>query len=143
VPESHRTDRLSAAVQKPEQPQEFTQRYTALLNHYDLKGYKTQACSPNENGDVEQRHNRLKRALAQSLMLRGSCDFSSQQEYLVFLRKLFAQLNAGRGDRFQEELKVLRRLPLRRLDSCKRLRVRVGPAVRSGSTTTCTRLTAV
>ena len=31
VPERHRTDRLSAAVQKPDQPEEFTQRYRALL----------------------------------------------------------------------------------------------------------------
>lgn len=128
VPELHRTDRLSAAVQKPEHPEEFTQRYKALLDHYGLRGHKTQAESPNENGDIEQRHHRLKRAVGQSLMLRGSYDFSSCQEYAVFLRKLFAQLNAGRVDRFKEEAKVLRRLPPRRLDSCKRPRVRVGPS---------------
>ena len=128
VPELHRTDQLSAAVQKPDHPEEFTQRYRALVYHYGLLGHKTQPESPNENGDVEQRHHRLKRALAQSLMLRGSGDFSTRQEYAVFLRKLFAQLNAGRMDRFKEESRVLRRLPPRRLDSCKRLRVRVGPS---------------
>jgi hypothetical protein len=128
VPELHRTDQLSAAVQKPDHPEEFTQRYRALVDHYGLQGHKTQPESPNENGDVEQRHHRLKRALAQSLMLRGSGDFSTRQEYAVFLRKLFAQLNAGRADRFKEESRVLRRLPARRLDSCKRLRVRVGPS---------------
>jgi len=128
VPELHRTDQLSAAVQKPDNPEEFTQRYRALLDHYGLLGRKTQAESPNENGDVEQRHSRLKKALAQSLMLRGSGDFSSRQEYAVFLRKLFAQLNAGRMDRFKEESRVLRRLPPSRLDSCKRLWVRVGPS---------------
>jgi len=127
VPELHRTDRLSAAVRKPDQPEEFTQRYRALLDHYGLQGHRTQAESPNENGDVEQRHHRLKRALGQSLLLRGSCDFSTRQEYAVFLGKLFAQLNAGRMDRFKEEARVLRRLPPRRLDSCKRPRVRVGP----------------
>jgi len=128
VPELHRTDQLSAAVQKPDNPEEFTQRYRALLDHYGLLGRKTQAESPNENGDVEQRHSRLKKALAQSLMLRGSGDFSSRQEYGVFLRKLFAQLNAGRMDRFKEESRMLRRLPPSRLDSCKRLWVRVGPS---------------
>jgi hypothetical protein len=128
VPELHRTDRLSAAVRKPDQPEEFTQRYRALLDHYGLQGHRTQAESPNENGDVEQRHHRLKRALGQSLLLRGSCDFSTRQEYAVFLGKLFAQLNAGRMDRFKEEERVLRRLPPRRLDSCKRPRVRVGPS---------------
>ena len=96
VPEWHRTDRLSAAVQKPDHPEEFTQRYRALLDHYGLQGHKTQAESPNENGDVEQRHYRFKKAVEQSLMLRGSCDFASRQDYAVFLDKLFVQLNAGR-----------------------------------------------
>ena len=128
VPERHRTDQLSAAVQKPDHPEEFTQRYRALLDHYGLLGHKTQAESPNENGDVEQRHYRLKKAVEQSLMLRGSCDFASRQDYAGFLGKLFVQLNAGRLDRLKEESKVLRPLPPRRLDSCKKLGVRVGPS---------------
>lgn len=128
VPERHRTDRLTAAVQKPDNPEEFTQRYKALLNHYGLQGHKTQPESPHENGDVEQRHYRLKRAIEQSLMLRGSRDFISRQDYAQFLIKLFSQLNQGRVARFKEELKVLGRLPPRRLESFKRLRVRVGPS---------------
>jgi len=123
VPERHRTDRLSAAVQKPDNAEEFTQRYRALLNHYGLQGQKTQPESPNENGDVEQRHYRFKKAVEQSLMLRGRSDFKSREEYAAFLRKLFAQLNLGRKDRFKEEERVLRRLPSRRLDSCKRLQL--------------------
>jgi len=66
-------------------------------------GDKTQAESPHENGDVEQRHYRFKKVVEQSLMLRGSRDFASRQEYAVFLGKLFAQLNAGRLGRFKEE----------------------------------------
>jgi len=127
VPKSHRTDRLTTAVQKVDHPEEFTRRYDALLRHYGLQGQKTQAASPNENGDVEQRHHRFKKAVGQSLMLRGSRDFSCRDEYAVFLQKLFDQLNAGRRARFEEELEVLRRLPARRLESCKRLNgVRVG-----------------
>lgn len=127
VPEAHRTDRFTACVQKPEHPEEFTQRYQALLRHYGLEGRKIQARKPHENGDVEQRHNRFKRALDQALMLRGSRDFASGKEYEVFLEKLFKQLNAGRKQRLAEELKVLRRLPTHKLPSCKRLRVRVSP----------------
>lgn len=126
VPRVHRTDRLTTAVQKPEHPDEFTQRYKALLNHYGLEGEKAQAASPHEIGDVEQRHYRFKKALDQALMLRGSRDFSSRDEYDAFVCKLFSQLNAGRRQRLEEELKVLRRLPERRLESCKRLRVKVG-----------------
>jgi len=128
VPKRHRTDRLTAAVQKPNNPEEFTQRYRALLNHYGIQGHKTQPASPNENGDVEQRHYRFKKALEQSLMLRGSCDFVSREDYAAFLKKLFIQLNAGRIDRFKEEVNLLRCLPIKRLDSCKRLQVRVGPS---------------
>jgi hypothetical protein len=128
VPERHRTDRLSAAVQKPDHPEEFTQRYRALLDHYGLQGDKTQAESPNENGDIEQRHYRFKKAVEQSLMLRGSRDFACRQDYGEFLGKLFVQLNAGRLERFKEESGVLRRLPSRRLESCKKLWVGVGPS---------------
>ena len=128
VPNKHRTDRLSAAINKLGNPEEFTQRYKALLSHYDLKGCKTQPSSPNENGDVEQRNYRFKKAVDQSLMLRGARDFSSREDYEIFLKKLFTQLNAGRKDRFKEEQSLLGRLPPNRLNSYKRLKVRVGPS---------------
>jgi hypothetical protein len=137
VPGAHRTDRLTAAVQKPNNPEEFTQRYGALLRHYGMKGVKTQGQRPNENGDVEQRHYRFKKALDQALMLRGSRDFPSRKDYEGFIRRLFQQLNAGRQKRLNEELKVLRRLPARKLPICKRLRVRVsgGSTIRVGNNT--------
>ena len=128
VPEYHQTDRLSAAVNKPESPEEFTAKYQSMLAHYQLSGRKTNAASPNENGDIEQRHHRFKRAVDQALILRGSRDFSSRQEYETFLQKLFDQLNQGRHLRFEEEQVVLRPLPAAKLDACTRLEVRVGPS---------------
>jgi len=128
VPHIHQTDRLSAGVQKPTSPEEFTQRYNGLLRHYGLQGRKIQSGKANENGDVEQRHNRFKKSVKQSLMLRGSRDFANRKEYEQFLNKLFIQLNCGRRNSFEEELKVLRRLPNDRLDSCKCLQVKVGPS---------------
>ena len=128
VPKAHRTDRLTAAVQKPDHPEEFTQRYEALLKHYRLEGVKTRPSSPHEIGDVEQRHHRFKRAVGQALMLRGSRDFASRDDYAAFLRKLFSQLNAGRQKRLSEELKVLSALPQQRLDSSRRLRLNVRPS---------------
>jgi hypothetical protein len=126
VPEAHRTDRLTPAVQKTDHPDEFTRRYAGLLAHYALIGRKIQAACPQENGDVEQRHHRFKRAVDQALMLRGSRDFVSRSDYAVFLRRLWDQLNAGRRARLAEELQVLRRLPVQRLEACKHLDVRVG-----------------
>lgn len=128
VPHRHRTDRLSAAVHKECNPEEFTTRYRELLKHYNLTGEKIQADHANENGDVEQRHYRFKNAVDQALQLRGSRNFADRQDYKAFLQKLFCQLNAGRQQRLAEELKLLKRLPERRLDDCKKERVKVGPS---------------
>jgi hypothetical protein len=128
VPRAHQTDRLSAAVQKVEHPDEFTRFYDALLHHYGLEGKKSQARKANENGDVEQRHYRFKRAVDQSLLLRGSRDFENRRKYEEFLSSLVHQLNAGRQERLAEERKVLRRLPATRLDGTKRVQVKVGPS---------------
>lgn len=125
VPKQHQTDRLTVAVQKTTHPEEFTDQYSALLRHYGLQGRKTQAASPNENGDIEQRHYRFKRALDQSLMLRGSRDFDSRESYAVYLEKLFVQVNQGRKERLKEELTVLKELPSHRIDTCKRFQVKV------------------
>jgi hypothetical protein len=127
VSRAHQTDRLSTAVQKTDHPEEFTRRYQALMSHYGLQARTTGVCKPHEIGDVEQRHFRFKKALGQALMLRENRDFASREEYNAFLGRLFCQLNSGRQKRFSEELGVLRRLPARRLESSKRLTVRVGP----------------
>ncbi len=131
VPRTHQTDRLTSAVQKlGEAREEFTAAYRSLLKHYGLEGRAIQAGRANENGDVEQRHYRFKSALEQALLLRGHRDFEDRADYEAFLRNLFKQLNAGRRERLQEELKVLRQLPALRLDDCQRIKVKVN----SGST---------
>jgi hypothetical protein len=121
VPQGHLTDRLSTAVNKSGNPEKFTDRYAALLRHYKMNGRRTNPASPNENGDIEERNHRFKEAVDQSLMLRGSRDFSTREEYAFFLRELLDQLNSGRRKRFEEELKKLGRLPMKCLESCNRL----------------------
>ena len=118
-------DRLSTAVNNTTRPAEFTDRYEALLRHYGLEGEKIQAGRGNENGDVEQRHHRFKRAVEQELLLRGSRDFADVEEYRRFLAAMFGRLNAGRRQRLVEEIAVMRELPERRMESVKRERVRV------------------
>lgn len=128
VPEKHRTDRLTTAVNKTDHPEEFTRNYQDLLDYYGIKGCKTNPDSPHENGDVEQSHYRFKVAVEQALLLRGHRNFIDRQEYESFLRSLFMQLNAGRSKRFQEEQSVLRRLPINRIEACKKLTLPVGPS---------------
>jgi hypothetical protein len=125
APERHRTDRLSTAVNNTVRPAEFTDRYEGLMRYYGLTGEKIQAGHGNENGDVEQRHHRFKRAVEQELLLRGSRDFASAVEYQRFLQALFVRLNAGRKQRLGEEMALMRELPERRMESAKRERVKV------------------
>jgi hypothetical protein len=124
VPQLHRTDRLTAAI-PPGGGDEFNQRYQALLRHYGLTAQAINVRAAHENGDCEQSHHRFKTALGQALMLRGSRDFPSREEYGDFLRLLFCQLNKGRQKRLDEELPLLRRLPTARLESARRFQVRV------------------
>lgn len=127
IPQKHRTDCLAAAVNSSGDRRQFTFKYQDLMQHYSLVPGRTNPKSPHENGDVEQRNYRFKKAVDQALLLRGSRDFRDREEYGLFLKKLFTQLNAGRKKRFMEELSVLHRLPDRRIDSCKKKRVVVGP----------------
>lgn len=128
VPQEHQTDRLSTAVRKTGSPEEFTDRYQGLLSHYGLTGRKTQAASPNENGDVEQSHYRFKKAVDQALMLRGSRNFTTRKDYEIFLERLFSQRNSNRQTALQEERPVLRYLPGSRLSACTKHTVKVGPS---------------
>ena len=128
VPRRHRTDRLSAAVHTLGSEVEFSRQYQGLLSHYGLEGEKTQAGHPHENGDVEQRNHRIKEALEQALMLRGSREFADRVAYEAFVREMLARQNAGRQARFAEERAVLRPLPPRRLESWRWVEVKVGPS---------------
>ena len=125
VPQRHRTDRMSLAVNNASNEKEFTQRYVALLNYYGLEMEKIQPDEPNENGDAEQSHRRFKEAVEQSLLLRGHRDFESREAYRRFLMQLVAGRNTGRRKRLDEELPRLRCLPDRRRESYKRLSSRV------------------
>jgi hypothetical protein len=49
-------------------------------------------------------------------------------EYECFLVRLFNQLNAGRRQRYEQEQTILRRLPERRIEACKKITVKVGPS---------------
>jgi len=125
VPLRHRTDCLSAAVANTSNLDEFTQRYRELLAHYGLLAEKTNPNSGHENGDVEQRHHRFKRAVDQALMLRGSRDFADIPAYRQFLKALAEHLNRGRRARFAAELPVLGGLPPVPMEAVKRLAARV------------------
>ena len=83
-----RTDNLSAATHdlKNSRGRAVNARYEAVLTHYGVESTRTNPRSSHENGVVEQGHRRLKNAIAQALILRGSRDFESEDEYRQFVR---------------------------------------------------------
>jgi hypothetical protein len=130
VPERHRTDRLTLAVHHDGQAELFTAKYRALLAHYGLHAEATNPASGHENGDVESSHRHFKEAVEQALLLRGSRDFASRDDYWEFVGAVQARRNAGRAAKVAVELTHLRPLPAGRLETLERVRVRV----RRGST---------
>ena len=82
VPRVVRTDNLSAATHdlKNSRGRTMNPRYEAVLAHYGVEASRTNPRSSHENGEVEQAHRRLKNAIAQALVLRGSRDFDSEDE---------------------------------------------------------------
>jgi hypothetical protein len=116
---------MTAAVNNLTESAQFQKSYQALLRYYRIEGQRIQAGQAHENGDIEQSHHRFKRALEQALLLRGSRDFDTQEQYRDFVGKLFEQLNNGRKQKLAEELELLQPLPERRYEGAKRVRVRV------------------
>ena len=126
VPIRHRTDRLSAAVNNLSETKEFTTRYESLMDYYGLEKERIQARQANENGDVESSHRHFKEAVNQALLLRGSREFETRKGYAQFLTDLLSQRNLGREIRLHSEQAKLRPLPVRRYESWRQVRVRVG-----------------
>jgi hypothetical protein len=125
APRRHRTDRMTLAVHHDGNPEQYTAKYRALLRHYGVEAEATNAASAHENGDCEQAHRRFKEAVAQALLLRGSRDFASREEYWQFAVALVARRNAARAAAVAAEVPRLRPLPARRLETLERERVKV------------------
>ena len=117
VPQLHRTDSLTAAVKNHSTKKELTSRYQALMEHYRVETQQTNARCPNENGDVESSNGHIKNAIDQALMLRGSRDFESREDYMTFVEQVVAKRNQARADRFEVEQQQLVPLPDHKIDN--------------------------
>jgi transposase len=123
VPQHHRTDNLSAAVQTiaPDGQRTWTDRYTALMHHYGMSPSTNNPGEAHENGDVEQAHFRFKQAVDQALRVRGSRDFVDRTAYATWLQELMRKRNATRHARWSDDLAALRPLPKTPLHPCREL----------------------
>ena len=113
VPEVVRSDNLSAATHELKQTRgrALNQRFGQVLSHYGLRSTRTNPRTPHENGVAEQAHYRLKTAIAQALILRGSRDFSSVEAYRSFVQAVVDKRNRRVQGKLELERRHLRALP--------------------------------
>ena len=114
VPQEHRSDSLSAAFKNLVEEEDFTVRYTALLDHYGMAGTRNNRGLSHENGSVEASHRYLKEAIEQALLLRGHRDFEDRAAYEGFVREAVMRRNRRNAAAFRIEREQLQDLPERR-----------------------------
>lgn len=116
VPAVCRSDNLSAAThQIPGGGRELNRRFAAVLEHYGASSTRIEPRQSHQNGVAEKAHDVLKSALEQALVIRGSRDFASVDEYMAFIGEIRGRLNAPRTALLDEERRHLRPLPTSRL----------------------------
>lgn len=140
VPQEHWTDHSSAATHCPgndsaEGEREYNGEYIDVMAHFGMTPRTIQVNSPQENGDVESLNGVLKRRMKQRLLLRGSCEFSSIEQYQTFFEQVIEKANSRRTQRREEDLRGMTPLSASRLAEYKDYKCRV----RSGSTITVDR----
>ena len=114
APQEHRSDSLSAAFKNLTEEEDFTLRYTALLDHYGMAGTRNNRGLSHENGSVESSHRYLKEAIEKALLLRGHRDFDDRPAYEGFVREAVMRRNRRNAAAFRIEREQLQDLPARR-----------------------------
>lgn len=120
VPECHQTDNSTAATHDLRTGKRgFNQEYLQLMEHLGLQPRTIGIGEKEQNGDVEASHRVLKRRLEQHLLLRGSRDFDSVEQYESWLWERLTGANRTRQTKLAEELAVMRPLMVSRLPEYK------------------------
>ena len=96
VPKEHRSDSLSAAFCNLDRDaqEDLTQRYQALMRHYEMAPTRNNRGVAHENGSIESAHGHLKKALEDALLLRGSREFDALDGYRRFVDEIVGRRNA-------------------------------------------------
>lgn len=125
VAPEHRTDNLTAATKAMGSQREFTERWQQFMAHYDITPTTNNPGVSHENGSVEKSHDTLKKAIEQALLLRGSTDFTCQDDYMVFVETIVAGRNLYRKEQLATEVSHFKELPDRKWHAPTIVRARV------------------
>ena len=111
VPQTHRTDRLSAAWRNLMVEDDAAAGYKAFCDHYGIEPTRNNPGVAHENGSVEAAHGHLKTMLREALDLRGSRDFPDVGAYQAFLAEMVGRRNARRRAEVALDLTQMKALP--------------------------------
>lgn len=126
VPENHQTDHSSAATHNlGDDTRGFNVEYVEMVEHFGMKPRTTAVGEKEQNGDIEAANGVLKRRLEQHLLLRGSRDFASVDQWEAWVQGVMTKANLGRSERLAEELRVMRQLDVVRLPEYREMEARV------------------
>jgi transposase len=129
VPRELLTDNSSTATHQLDRRgvrRGFNAEYLGVCAHFGLEPRTTGVGRPQENGDCESSHGHLKRRIRQHLLLRGSRDFGSEEEYDGFLAGVLESANRPRAGRLEEELAAMGERLVEALPDYREVMVTVG-----------------
>jgi hypothetical protein len=115
-PRFHQTDNSTAATHRLDTGKRaFNDEYLALMRHLGMEPRTIAIGAKNQNGDIESSHNALKNRIEQHLLVRGSADFDSVDEYMHWVEQIMIKANRLRAAKTAEELAVMRPVSVKRL----------------------------
>ena len=129
VPRQLLTDNSSTATHQLKRDgaeRGFNAEYLGICAHYGIEPRTINVGRPQENGDCESANGHLKRRIRQHLLLRGSRDFSSEEEYDRFLIGVLDAANRLRTQRLGEDLAAMGETAVGDLPDYRELMVSVG-----------------
>ena len=127
VPQVVRSDNTSAATHEMRRSRgrALNDSYASLLDHYCLRSTRINRGQSHENGVAEQGHYRLKEAIDQALILRGSRDFDTGEDYARFIGEMVRKRNRLVQGKLEQEMACLGPLPPAPLPQYVNYRARV------------------
>jgi transposase InsO family protein len=107
-PKHHQTDNSTGATHSLSSGKRvFNDEYVALMEQLGMEPRTIAVGQSVQNGDIEASNGALKRYIEQQLLLRGSRDFESHDDYVAWLSGMLERRNRSRSKRLQEELAVM------------------------------------
>ncbi len=107
-PKYHQTDNSTGATHSSSSgKREFNDDYIGLMGQVGMEPRTIAVGQSVQNGDIEASNGALKRFVEQQLLMRGSRDFESHDDYVEWLSKMLERRNRTRSKRLQEELAVM------------------------------------